>query len=99
MEKANSILTVPLLSPAWKKVAFVFLPLPVNSSDRDGISSDGPLLQMNLLNIYGCGRMGLRMQNLTKGKKKKMRFDPNPFRLQASPKTGFYWLDLGTWGN
>jgi hypothetical protein len=27
--KSNSILTVPLLSSAWKKVAFVFFLLPV----------------------------------------------------------------------
>jgi hypothetical protein len=66
--KANSILTVPILSPAWKKFAFVFFLLPVilvigMALVRMCISPD----QWAEI-IYGFWAIGFVMLNLIKEK-------------------------------
>ena len=90
--KSNSILTVPLLSPAWKKVAFVFFPLPII------LVIGMALVQMDITPdesteiIYGCWAIGFAMLNLTKEKEEDEMI--RSFRLQAF-QTGFYWLIWG----
>lgn len=90
--KEKSILHVPLLSPGWKKVAFVFFPLPVllviglafGNSDLDANEST----QI----IYGFWAIGFGILNLAREPKEDEMI--KSFRLQAF-QTGSYWLIWG----
>lgn len=91
MEK-KSILHVPLLSPAWKKVAFVFFPLPIilvigMAFTRMNISPDD-----SAQIIYGFWAIGFGLLNLSREKEEDEMI--KSFRLQAF-QTGFYWLIWG----
>ncbi|WP_296705668.1 hypothetical protein [Algoriphagus sp.] len=90
--KEKSILHVPLLSPAWKKVAIVFFPLPVilvigMSIARMDISPDESAQV-----IYGFWAIGFGLLNLSREKEEDEMI--KSFRLQAF-QTGFYWLIWG----
>lgn len=90
--KEKSILHVPLLSPAWKKVAFVFFPLPVilvigMAFARMDISPD----ESSQI-IYGFWAIGFGLLNLSREKEEDEMI--KSFRLQAF-QTGFYWLIWG----
>ncbi|MBB6325672.1 hypothetical protein FHS59_001287 [Algoriphagus iocasae] len=90
--KEKSILHVPLLSPAWKKVAFLFFPLPVV------LVIGMALVQMNISPeesaqiIYGFWAIGFGLLNLSREKEEDEMI--KSFRLQAF-QTGFYWLIWG----
>ena len=88
----KSILHVPLLSPGWKKVAFLFFPLPVllvigMAFTRMDISP-GESAQV----IYGCWAIGFGLLNLSREKDEDEMI--KSFRLQAF-QTGSYWLIWG----
>lgn len=90
--KEKSILHVPLLSPVWKKVAFIFFPLPVilvigMAITRMDISPDD-----SAQIIYGFWAIGFGLLNLSREKKEDEMI--KSFRLQAF-QTGFYWLIWG----
>lgn len=90
--KEKSILHVPLLSPAWKKVAYIFFPLPVilvigMAVTRMDISPDD-----SSQIIYGFWAIGFGLLNLSKEKEEDEMI--KSFRLQAF-QTGFYWLIWG----
>ncbi|MBN3519463.1 hypothetical protein JYB62_05560 [Algoriphagus lutimaris] len=90
--KEKSILHVPLLSPAWKKVAFIFFPLPVilvigMAFSRMDISPDD-----SAQIIYGFWAIGFGLLNLSREKEEDEMI--KSFRLQAF-QTGFYWLIWG----
>ncbi|MEB2785915.1 hypothetical protein [Algoriphagus persicinus] len=90
--KEKSILHVPLLSPSWKKVAFVFFPLPVilvigmAFVSMDMNSDDVAQI------IYGFWAIGFGLLNLTREKNEDEMI--KSFRLQAF-QTGSYWLIWG----
>ncbi|MBN3581802.1 hypothetical protein JYB64_05340 [Algoriphagus aestuarii] len=90
--KEKSILHVPLLSPAWKKVAFLFFPLPVL------LVIGMALVQMEISPddsaqiIYGFWAIGFGILNLSREKEEDEMI--KSFRLQAF-QTGFYWLIWG----
>ncbi len=90
--KEKSILHVPLLSPAWKKVAFLFFPLPVV------LVIGMALVQMEISPdestqiIYGFWAIGFGLLNLSREKEEDEMI--KSFRLQAF-QTGFYWLIWG----
>ncbi|MEB2781164.1 hypothetical protein U3A58_12240 [Algoriphagus sp. C2-6-M1] len=90
--KEKSILHVPLLSPSWKKVAFVFFPLPVilvigmSFVSMDMNSDDVAQI------IYGFWAIGFGLLNLTREKNEDEML--KSFRLQAF-QTGSYWLIWG----
>lgn len=83
---------MPLLSPAWKKVAFLFFPLPVV------LVIGMALVQMNISPeesaqiIYGFWAIGFGLLNLSREKEEDEMI--KSFRLQAF-QTGFYWLIWG----
>ena len=90
--KEKSILHVPLLSPAWKKVAFIFFPLPVilligMAFSRMDISPDD-----SAQIVYGFWAIGFGLLNLSREKEEDEMI--KSFRLQAF-QTGFYWLIWG----
>ena len=90
--KEKSILHVPLLSPIWKKVAFLFFPLPVllvigMAFSRLDISPDD-----SSQIIYGFWAIGFGLLNLSREKEEDEMI--KSFRLQAF-QTGFYWLIWG----
>ncbi|MEP0711533.1 hypothetical protein [Algoriphagus sp.] len=90
--KEKSILTVPLLSPGWKKLAIVFFPLPVflvigMVMVRMDISPDE-----SAQIIYGFWAIGLGLLNLSREKEEDEMI--KSFRLQAF-QTGSYWLIWG----
>lgn len=90
--KKNSILQVPLLSPAWKKVAFIFFPLPVllvigMALTQMDISPDD-----SAQIIYGFWAIGFGLLNLSREEEEDEMI--KSFRLQAF-QTGFYWLIWG----
>ncbi|MBN7811902.1 hypothetical protein J0A68_13185 [Algoriphagus sp. H41] len=91
MEK-NSILNVPLLSPGWKKLAFVFFPLPVllviGMAFVNPQSDPNDAAQM----IYGFWAIGFGILNLTREKVEDEMI--RSFRQQAF-QTGFFWLIWG----
>jgi len=91
MEK-NSILNVPLLSPGWKKLAYVFFPLPVLLVI--GMTVVNPRLDPNDSSqiIYGFWAIGFGILNLTREKVEDEMI--KTFRQQAF-QTGFYWLIWG----
>ena len=91
MEK-NSILNGPLLSPGWKKLAYVFFPLPVLLVI--GMTVVNPRLDPNDSSqiIYGFWAIGFGILNLTREKVEDEMI--KTFRQQAF-QTGFYWLIWG----
>lgn len=91
MEK-NSILNVPLLSPGWKKLAYVFFPLPVLLVI--GTAFVNPALDPNDSSqiIYGFWAIGFGILNLSREKVEDEMI--RTFRQQAF-QTGFYWLIWG----
>lgn len=91
MEK-NSILNVPLLSPGWKKLGFVFFPLPVFLVI--GIAMVNPSIEPNdtAQIIYGFWAIGFGILNLTREKVEDEMI--RNFRQQAF-QTGFFWLIWG----
>jgi hypothetical protein len=90
--KEKSILTVPLLSPVWKKVAFLFFPLPVILVIGMAIAQMEIDPNQGAEIIYGFWAIGFAMLNLTKEKDEDEMI--KSFRLQAF-QTGFYWLIWG----
>jgi len=90
--KEKSILTVPLLSPAWKKVAFLFFPLPVILVIGMALAQMEIDPNQGAEIIYGFWAIGFAMLNLTKEKDEDEMI--KSFRLQAF-QTGFYWLIWG----
>jgi len=90
--KANSILTVPLLSPAWKKVAFVFFLLPVILVIGMALVLMDISPDQSAEIICGFWAIGFALLNLTKEKDEDEMI--KSFRLQAF-QTGFYWLIWG----
>ncbi|GMQ23520.1 hypothetical protein Aoki45_02020 [Algoriphagus sp. oki45] len=89
----NQILfKVPLLPESWKKIAFVFFPLPVFLVI--GLAFVNPNWDPNEAAqlIYGFWAIGFGILNLTKEKIEDEMI--RSFRLQAF-QTGFYWL---LWG-
>lgn len=91
MEK-NSILKVPLLSPAWKKLGYVFFPLPVLLVI--GMAMINPKIDTNETTqiIYGFWAIGFGILNLTREKVEDEMI--RNFRQQAF-QTGSYWLIWG----
>jgi hypothetical protein len=90
--KEKSILTVPLLSPAWKKVAFLFFPLPVILVIGMAIAQMEIDPNQGAEIIYGFWAIGFAMLNLTKEKDEDEMI--KSFRLQAF-QTGSYWMIWG----
>ena len=91
MEK-NSIVNVPLLSPGWKKLAYVFFPLPVVVVI--GMAFLNPKIDPNETTqiIYGFWAIGFGILNLTRENLEDEMIQK--FRQQAF-QTGFFWL---VWG-
>lgn len=91
MEK-NSILNVPLLSPGWKKLGYVFFPLPVFLVI--GMALLDPSIDPNDTSqiIYGFWAIGFGILNLTREKVEDEMI--KSFRQQAF-QTGFFWLIWG----
>lgn len=90
--KKNSILEVPLLHPIWKKLAYVFFPLPVFIVI--GMAILNPKIDPNetIQIIYGCWAVAFMILNLTREKVEDEMV--RNFRQQAF-QTGFYWLMCG----
>lgn len=90
--KKNSILEVPLLHPGWKKLAYVFFPLPVFIVI--GMAFLNPKIDSNdtIQIIYGFWAMAFMILNLTREKVEDEMV--RQFRQQAF-QTGFYWLIWG----
>lgn len=88
----NSILNVPLLSPGWKKLAYVFFPLPVLLVI--GMAMVNPKIDPNATAqiIYGFWAIGFGLLNLTREKVEDEMI--RSFRQQAF-QTGFFWLIWG----
>lgn len=88
----NSILNVPLLSPGWKKLAYVFFPLPVLLVI--GMALVNPAIDPNETSqiIYGFWAIGFGILNLTREKVEDEMI--KNFRQQAF-QTGVYWLIWG----
>jgi cell division protein FtsW (lipid II flippase) len=91
MEK-NSIVNVPLLSPGWKKLAFVFFSLPVVVVI--GMAFLNPEIDPNETTqiIYGFWAIGFGILNLTRENVEDEMIQK--FRQQAF-QTGFFWLIWG----
>ncbi len=90
--KDKSILIVPLLPFGWKRLAFVFFPLPVLLVI--GLAFVYPDFDPNETAqlIYGFWAIGFGILNLTREKEEDEMV--KSFRLQAF-QTGFYWLIWG----
>lgn len=90
--KEKSILNVPLLPPSWKKLGYVFIPLPVFLVI--GLAFVNPQMDPNEASqiIYGFWAIGFGILNLTREKVEDEMI--KSFRQQAF-QTGFYWLILG----
>jgi hypothetical protein len=90
--KDKSILNVPLLPFGWKRLAFVFFPLPVLLVI--GLAFVYPDFDPNETAqlIYGFWAIGFGILNLTREKVEDEMV--KSFRLQAY-QTGFYWLIWG----
>lgn len=88
----SSILNVPLLSPGWKKLAFVFFPLPVLLVI--GMAFVNPQTDPNdaAQVIYGFWAIGFGILNLSREKVEDEMI--RSFRQQAF-QTGFFWLIWG----
>lgn len=90
--KDKSILNMPLLPFGWKRLAFVFFPLPVLLVI--GLVFAYPDFEPNETAqlIYGFWAIGFGILNLTREKVEDEMV--KSFRLQAF-QTGFYWLIWG----
>lgn len=90
--KDKSILNVPLLPFGWKKLGYVFLPLPVLLAV--GMAFVKPDLDPNETAqvIYGFWAIGFGILNLSREKEEDEMI--KSFRLQAY-QTGCYWLIWG----
>ena len=90
--KDKSILNVPLLPFGWKRLAFVFFPLPVLLVI--GLAFVYPDFDPDETAqlIYGFWAIGFGILNLTREKVEDEMV--KSFRLQAF-QTGFYWLIWG----
>lgn len=90
--KDKSILNVPLLPFGWKRLAFVFFPLPVLLVI--GLAFVYPDFEPDesAQLIYGFWAIGFGILNLTREKVEDEMV--KSFRLQAF-QTGFYWLIWG----
>jgi hypothetical protein len=90
--KDKSILNVPLLPFGWKRLAFVFFPLPVLLVI--GLAFVYPDFEPDesAQLIYGFWAIGFGILNLTREKEEDEMV--KSFRLQAF-QTGFYWLIWG----
>lgn len=90
--KTNSILHVPLLAPAWKKLAYLlfFLPVPLVIGLAVVQAEITPDDSAQI--IYGFWALGFAILNLTREKEEDEMI--KSFRLQAF-QTGFYWLIWG----
>lgn len=90
--KDKSILKVPLLPFGWKRLAFVFFPLPVLLVI--GLAFAYPDFDPNETAqlIYGFWAIGFGILNLTREKVEDEMV--KSFRLQAF-QTGFYWMIWG----
>lgn len=90
--KDKSILNVPLLPFGWKKLGYVFFPLPVLLVI--GLGFVNPELDPNETSqvIYGFWAIGFGILNLSREKEEDEMV--KHFRLQAY-QTGFYWLIWG----
>lgn len=88
----RSFLTVPLLPTAWKKVAYLFFPLPILLVI--GLAFSNPDTDPNEAAqiIYGFWAIGFGILNLTREKVEDEMIQS--FRLQAF-QTGFFWLIWG----
>ena len=90
--KDKSILNVPLLPFGWKRLAFVFFPLPVLLVIGLAFVSPGFDPDESAQMIYGFWAIGFGILNLTREKVEDEMV--KSFRLQAF-QTGFYWLIWG----
>ncbi|PZX54824.1 hypothetical protein [Algoriphagus chordae] len=90
--KEKSILHVPLLSPGWKKLAFVFFPLPVMLVIGMAITRMDITPDDSAQIIYGFWAIGFGLLNLSREKDEDEMI--KSFRLQAF-QTGSYWLIWG----
>lgn len=90
--KDKTILNVPLLPFGWKRLAFVFFPLPVLLVI--GLAFVYPDFEPDesAQLIYGFWAIGFGILNLTREKEEDEMV--KSFRLQAF-QTGFYWLIWG----
>lgn len=90
--KDKSILNVPLLPFGWKKLGYVFFPLPVLLVI--GMAFANPQSDPNETSqiIYGFWAIGFGILNLSREKEEDEMI--KSFRLQAY-QTGFYWLIWG----
>lgn len=90
--KDKSILNVPLLPFGWKRLAFVFFPLPVLLVI--GLAFVYPDFEPDesAQLIYGFWAIGFGILNLSREKEEDEMV--KSFRLQAF-QTGFYWLIWG----
>jgi hypothetical protein len=88
----NSILNVPLLHRNWKKLAYLFFPLPVFIVI--GMAVLNPKLDSNetIQIIYGFWAIAFGILNLTREKVEDEMI--RNFR-NRSFQTGFYWLIWG----
>lgn len=90
--KEKSILMVPLLSPEWKKLAYVFFPLPVILVIGMAVVQMEISPDESAQIIYGFWAIGFGLLNLSKEKDEDEMI--KSFRLQAF-QTGSYWLIWG----
>lgn len=90
--KDKSILNVPLLPFGWKKLGYVFFPLPLFLII--GLAFANPQSDPNETSqiIYGFWAIGFGILNLSREKEEDEMI--KSFRLQAY-QTGFYWLIWG----
>lgn len=90
--KTKSILNVPLLSPGWKKLAYMFFPLPVLLTV--GMAFVNPKMDPNEASqiIYAFWAIGFGILNLSREKVEDEMI--KAFRQQAF-QTGFFWLIWG----
>ena len=90
--KDKSILNVPLLPFGWKRLAFVFFPLPVLLVIALAFVYPDFEPDESAQMIYGFWAIGFGILNLTREKVEDEMV--KSFRLQAF-QTGFYWLIWG----
>ncbi|HSF55060.1 MAG TPA: hypothetical protein VLA71_15000 [Algoriphagus sp.] len=90
--ESNSILNVPLLSPGWKKLGYVFFPLPVFLVIGMAIVNPKTDPNDSAQIIYGFWAIGFGILNLSREKVEDEMI--RSFRQQAF-QTGFYWLIWG----
>jgi hypothetical protein len=90
--KGRPILNVPLLHPNWKKLGYLFIPLPIFLVL--GISYANPNMDPDEASqlLYGFWAIGFGILNLTREKEENEMIQS--FRQQAF-QTGFYWLIVG----